>query len=347
MKIAIGTVQVPFIQGGAETHAEVLKKELNIRGYEVDIVSIPFKWYPSSTLVDCMRMARMVDLSEVNGKSIDLLINLKFPMYYTEHKNKVLWLLHQHRQAYELWGTKYGDLEKMEHGDRLREMIIRTDNRCISEHKKIFANSSTVAKRLMKYNRIKSTPLYHPPARHEELFCKNFSDFVFYPSRLDDLKRQHILVKAMYYTKTPVKAIIAGSCPSNYIHSLKSLIHNYGLQNKVQLVGYVPFEDKVRYYSESLCVYNGPYQEDYGYVTLEAFYSGKPVITHRDSGGPLEFVQDDKNGYIVEPDPVKVAEKLDFLYENKQKATVMGMNGTRLMKELQINWDHVIERLVK
>ena len=106
MKIAIATVQVPFITGGAEIHARLLHSELVKRGHECDIVTIPFKWYPSETLLNCMLMGRMMDLTEVNGEKMDLVIAMKFPAYYVKHPNKVLWLLHQHRQAYDLWGTE-------------------------------------------------------------------------------------------------------------------------------------------------------------------------------------------------------------------------------------------------
>ena len=44
-----------------------------------------------------------------------------------------------------------------------------------------------------------------------------------------------------------------------------------------------------------------PFDEDYGYVTLESFLAHKPVITTPDAGGPLEFVRDDDNGLICEP----------------------------------------------
>ena len=51
---------------------------------------------------------------------------------------------------------------------------------------------------------------------------------------------------------------------------------------------------------------NGVYDEDYGYITLEAFFAGKPVITHTDSGGPLEFVTHEHNGLVTEPNPVSL-----------------------------------------
>ncbi len=128
MKIAIATVQVPFITGGAEILTNLLQHELVKQGHEAEIVSVPFKWYPSETLLNCMIMGRMMDLTEVNGEKIDLVIAMKFPAYYVKHPNKVLWLMHQHRQAYDLWRTEYDDMHTWEDGEFIRKTIISNDN---------------------------------------------------------------------------------------------------------------------------------------------------------------------------------------------------------------------------
>ena len=88
---------------------------------------------------------------------------MKFPAYYVKHPNKVLWILHQHRPAYDLWGTPFQDIPTTPEGIRIREIIINCDNKFLPESKKIFTNSKNVASRLKKFNNIDSTPLYHPP----------------------------------------------------------------------------------------------------------------------------------------------------------------------------------------
>ena len=79
MKIAIAMVQVPFIRGGAEILADMLCNELKNRGHQADIITIPFKWYPSTSILNCMLAGRMLDLSEINGEKIDMVIAMKFP----------------------------------------------------------------------------------------------------------------------------------------------------------------------------------------------------------------------------------------------------------------------------
>ena len=89
------------------------------------------------------------------------------------------------------------------------------------------------------------------------------------------------------------------------------------------------------------------FDEDYGYVTLEAFYSKKPVITTNDSGCPLEFIDDKKNGFIVSPDPKKIATSMDTLFKNKQNSKKMGENGFQKIKSMNLSWDHVVKSLTK
>lgn len=347
MKIAIAMVQVPFIRGGAEIHAEMLKAELIKRGHQADIVTIPFKWYPASTLLDCMLMGRTMDLTEVNGEKIDRVIAMKFPAFYIKHENKVLWLLHQHRQAYDLWNTPYGDLHNFPEGEFIRDMIIKHDNKYIPEAKEVYTNAQNTANRLMKYNGIKAEALYHPPLNYDKMHCDSYGDFIFYASRIDPMKRQRLLVESARYTKTSVKFIIAGTGSKSELDYISDLINKYNLHEKVRMTGYISEQEKIDYYAKCLAVYFGAYDEDYGYITLESFFSKKPVIVHKDSGGPLEFITDKVNGYIIDEDPMLLAEKIDTFFLNHSLAQKMGENGFQSLKEKNIDWDYVINKLLQ
>lgn len=346
MRIAIATVQVPFITGGAEIHVDMLKNELKKRGHMVDVVTIPFKWYPGEAIVNAMMMGRMMDLTEVNGEKIDKVIAMKFPAIYVKHDHKVIWLLHQHRQAYDLWETEYGDLHKFPNGKKIRDLIEECDKKYIFEAEKIFTNAKNTSNRLLKYCNIESEALYHPPLNHEKLYCKEYDDFIFYPSRIDSIKRQRLLVEAAKYIKTEAKIVLAGSGSETELAYLEKLIKDNRLQNKVKLAGFISEEEKIEYYATCLGVYFGAYDEDYGYITLEAFFSKKPVIVHYDAGGPLEFVEDGINGYVIDADARKIAEKIDVLFRDREFACKMGSAGLESLYKKHMNWDYVIDRLL-
>lgn len=347
MRIAIASVQVPFITGGAEILTQMLRDELRKRGHEAEIVTIPFKWYPNETLRDCMKMGELMDLTSVNGHPIDVVIAMKFPAFYLKHEHKVIWLMHQHRQAYDLWGTPYGDIHKTNDGEELRQFIMDKDKEHLLEAGAIFTISQNSTNRLKRYNGIDSVPLYHPPMDYEKLYCEGYGEYVFYISRLSSIKRQHMLINAAKYLKSGAKVIIAGSGSDAQQEKIFELIKENHLEDKVKFVGRITDEDKINYYANCLGVYFGAYDEDYGYITLESFFAKKPVIVHNDAGGPLEFVEDGVNGYIVDTTPYAVAEKIDQLYYDKQLAKRLGEQGYQKLINMNMNWDYVIEQLIK
>ena len=345
MKVAIATVQVPFTTGGAEIHANSLKLALQARKVEADIVSIPFKWYPPSCLLDVMLMARLMDLTQVNGIPIDRVITLKFPAYYVEHGNKVGWLLHQHRQAYDLYETPFGDLHHNDEGRAVAAEIRKWDGRFLPDHRALFANSRNVQDRLRRYNALDSEVLYHPPANAERFHSAGFEDFILAPGRLDAMKRQHLVIDAMAALPERIKLVLIGSFDGEYGRVARDMAERIG-PDRVILRGIVSEDEKIDLYSRCLAVYNGVYDEDYGYITLESFLAAKPVIAHPDSGGPLEFIRHAENGFIVPATAGDIAACIRQLAEVPKTARDIGAAGRRAIDELGIGWDNVVEKLL-
>ena len=342
--ILICTTQVPFTTGGAEAHVEGLRCALIQAGYNAEIVALPFKWYPPSEIMRSALAWRLLDLSEANGKSVDLVIGMKFPAYLVGHKRKVLWIMHQYRAAYNLWDTPFDDLSTYPDGAQVREWVRQADNRLIPEAKKVFANSQTVADRLRRYNKIESQPLYHPPPRAESLRSGEQGDYIFYPSRLEPQKRQELLLEAMKFVTTPVKVILAGGSkdPKRY----ESLIKKHGVGERVSLRGFVAESEMIDLYANALGVCYLPFDEDYGYVTLEGMLSAKPVVVASDGGGATEFIEHGSEGLIVEPEPKAIAECLDSLYADRARARALGERGREKLKAMNLSWEHVVERLI-
>ncbi len=344
MRILICTTQVPFTSGGAEAHIANLRAALIEHGHEAEVVAIPFQWNPPEQIVNSMLVWRMLDLRWCNGRAVDLVVGMKFPAYLVRHPRKVLWILHQHKQAYELWDTQYGDLGADEEARRIREIIVDADTRLIPEARRVFANSRTVAQRLQTYNGISAEALYHPTPRAASLRCDSYGDYILYPSRLDRLKRQDLLIRAMAQTSSGVRCVLAGGGPEE--QELRKLIARLGLDDRVKLTGLVSDDELNRLYANALAIYYGPFAEDYGYVTLEAFGAGKAVVTLADSGGPTEFVRDSVNGFVVPPDPDAIALKLDLLLKRRKLAEELGREGLKSLNALELSWDKVVRKLL-
>lgn len=348
MRVLIATVKVPFIRGGAEVLAEGLLEALRARGHEADLVAIPFKHYPPERILDHMLACRLLDLSESFGSPIDRLIALKFPAYLIPHPCRILWLLHQHRQAYDLWSDpQFGELMHSPNGNQIREAIHRADRNFIPESKAVFTLSGNVSRRLKEGCRIDSTPLYSPPPHAESFYCSAPQEYLFYPSRIGRLKRHALVLQAVAKTRELVRIRFAGPAESPQLENeCRILTRQLGLANRVEWLGELSEEDIRHLYARCLGVVFPPRDEDYGYVTLEAMLSGKPVITCTDSGGPLEFALNGQTGLVTEPEPEALAAAMDELWANRSRASALGQAGRERYAQLNISWTNVVNRLL-
>jgi glycosyltransferase involved in cell wall biosynthesis len=348
VRIAVAHPQTPFVRGGAEIHAEALVRALREAGHETELVHVPFRWYPGDELVHQMGIWRSLDLSESNSIPIDMVIALKFPAYLVKHPNKVVWLIHQHRTAYELWDhPSFADLAADRHGRVVRDLIHGADRVALGEAKRIFTNSRNVAQRLERSLGIEGVPLYHRSPMTTRLLAEEpgpTGDYVLYPSRFDRIKRQELLLAAMREVSSDVRAVLVGAGPQE--EELRELVRRGGLEKKVELRGGVSDDELVELYRGALGVYYGPFDEDFGYVTLEGFAAARPVVTLADSGGPLEFVRDGENGLIADADAASIAAALDRLAQDRAAAERMGKAGRDTVLEMVPDWPGVVSRLV-
>lgn len=344
MKVAVVNNQAPFVRGGAELLAEWLHDKLQEYGHEAEIVRIPFRWNPPERIVDHMLAARLVRLA-----GVDRVVALKFPAYYVRHENKVLWLLHQFRQAYELWGTPYQDIPPTPAGHRVREAIVDADRRYLQEARRIYTNSQIVGHRLNLYSGLESEILFPPLPDASAYRCDGYGDYFFFPSRITAGKRQHLAAEAMASTASSARLVIAGApeTPAD-LERLRGIVKEHGLEERVRVLpGWLDEQEKLRLLAGARGVIYLPFGEDsYGYVTLEAFHARKPVITMDDSGGTLELIQDRRNGRVA-GDVGELAEAIDELAEDQSLAERMGDAALQTIDELEISWDRVIGCLTK
>jgi glycosyltransferase involved in cell wall biosynthesis len=347
MRILIASVQVPFVRGGAEILAEGLRAALQAEGHQADLVTLPFKWYPPERVLDHMLACRLLDLTESMGTRVDRLVCLKFPAYLIPHPNKVVWLLHQHRTAYDLWTHPQSELIRSPFALQIRDAVHRADRQHLPQARAIFTIAGNVSQRLFSYNGIESKPLYHPPGGADHFFCADAEDYLFFPSRLVQLKRQNLVLQALAHTRSPVRVRFAGRADSaEYWQELQGLTDRLGLHERVEWLGHVTEEQQRQLYAHCLGVVFPPVDEDYGYVTLEAMLSAKPVLTCPDAGGPLEFVRHNQTGLVADPTPAALAAAMDQLWDDRRRARDLGEAGRARYDSLDISWPKVVRRLV-
>lgn len=347
MRIGVTRTQVPFVHGGAERHAARLVQALQDYGHEATEITIPFKWYPVEQLFASIQAAKLTDLSEVEGAPIDLMIGLKFPAYLSQHPNMVFWILHQHRQAYDLWVSGHSELLQDPKGMAAKTLITHEDKAAFARSTRpIYANSCNVAGRIKAFLNLDATPLYHPPPLAEQLYTDGYDGPIFAPGRLNPSKRVDLMLCALAKTPGSVRLEIAGVADNPaYLEVLQSLARSLNVENRVTWLGNVSDLQLLAHYASARAVLFTPQDEDYGYITLEAMLAGKPVITVQDAGGPLEFITNNKEGHITDPSADSLALAMTTLSEDSALAERLGQAARARYAAMDIRWDHVVETL--
>ncbi|MBV8140786.1 MAG: glycosyltransferase family 4 protein [Verrucomicrobia bacterium] len=345
MKVLIANNMAPFVRGGAEELAYQLSARLNATpGVRSEILRVPFSWEPFERLANEIFLNRSLQLFNV-----DRVIALKFPAYLIPHDPKILWLLHQYRQAYDLRDRGESNIPETPRGEKILELIRRADAQAFSTCDRIFTISRVVQERLKRYNGFDSEVLM-TPMNNPELFVNRGDDgYIFAGGRINSAKRQHLLVEAMAFTNSAGNLIVAGppDTPGD-ADRLRDMVERLQLEDRVVLDFGFHSVGKIAYYVNhaSACAYLPVDEDAVGYVTLEAVSASKPVITLRDSGGILQLIIDRETGYVVEPDAKAIADAMDSIWSDPVHSAQMGKAALHLWESLNVTWPITIEKLL-
>jgi len=341
--VVVAAAQVPFQRGGAEWHARALVEELGARGFLADLVQLPFQWDPRRDALRSALAWRLLDFSQWSGTPVDLLIATRFPSYAARHPNKVVWLFHQFRQAYDLHDAGVDGFSDTPEQRALHRHVVELDTRLLKECRRLFTTSENNARRLARYNGLEAEVLRLPLQDHPAWRAFGYGDYVLSLGRLEVLKRTDLLVRAAAFLPENARVVIVGEGAER--ERLEALALETGVRSRVDFKGFIDDEAVRDLYARAGAVFYAPFDEDYGLVTLEALRSRRPVVTTTDAGGPLEFVRDGETGLVCDPEPEAVGRALSRLLEDKALAQRLGEAGHAATRD--IGWDQVIRSLTE
>jgi glycosyltransferase involved in cell wall biosynthesis len=334
MKIAVCGAHKPFMRGGAEMLMSNLVIALEDAGHEAELIRLPVAW-DQTRLFDAALAWRLVPVDA------DAVIATNFPSYYVKHPNKVVWLLHQHRAVYDAADAAWSDVGYDSTSRETQRLLAEWDTRALEEARALFAVSEVVAQRLKHFNGLNSQVLYHPPPLHRQLHPGAFGDYVFAPMRLERNKRPELAVEALALWDPRVRLVLTG--PGSLEAELRASASRHGVAERLRITGFLDDPALVETFAGALAVVYAPFEEDYGYVTLQAFLAGKPVITSHDSGGVLEWVQDGVNGFVTDGTAAAIGDAVNRLAADPNLAQRMGEAGRARVAAL--DWADVIRAL--
>jgi glycosyltransferase involved in cell wall biosynthesis len=343
-RILVVTSGALFVRGGHMVIAEETTAALRRAGYLADVLVTPQNRFGRQ--LSAYLSTWLTDVGETaDGHAVDQVISLRFPSYAVRHPRHVCWLNHRMREYYDLWERfTRGMGRRLLYKERVRRRLFHAlDRRLLTRNvSRLVAQSRTIQARLQRFGGIRSELLY-PPAPDRPYRTDEYGDYVFAVSRLTALKRLGLLVEAAALMKeTSLRLCIAGRGEEE--GALRARIAALGLKDRVELLGGVSDAELLDHYAACRAVAFVPWNEDYGFVTMEAFRSGKAVLTTHDSGGPSELVRHRETGLLAEPTPESVAEQLDVLARERGEAERMGQAALETARPH--TWDHAVEVLV-
>ena len=272
---------------------------------------------------------------------------MKFPAYLVRHPHKTIWLLHQYRQAYDMYGTELSNLAGAD-GERIRNVIEAGDAAAFCEARRIFTNSEVTRRRLAQYNGFDSEVLL-PPLNDPELFRGGPAHgYIFAGGRVNAVKRQYLIVEALRQVPD-VRLVIAGPPDSpDDAHRLRALVDANGLQDRVRLeLRFLPRAELAQFVNNALAVAYLPYDEDsLGYVAMEGAAAAKALITTTDSGGVRRLVVPGETGWVAEPTAESIADALQAAVGQPARTVAMGAAARELWNTLDLTWPATIRKLL-
>jgi glycosyltransferase involved in cell wall biosynthesis len=342
--VAVVTASPAFAEGGHLVMARELVQALRAAGHQSGLIVTPQNRFGRQGAAYLAAWCTDVGLAHENQK-IDQVISLRFPAYAVQHDHHVLWLNHRMREYYDLWdrfsqglGWKARAKEQVR-----RSLIHRADKFLFDRMSRRYVISATVQARLQRWGGTGSTVLYPPPPVREYR-CDGYDDYLFAVSRLAPLKRFDLLLRALAEpVASGIRCVIAGE--GGEMAALVRLRAQLGLETRVQFAGRLTDAEMVGHLARCRAVAFVPWNEDYGFVTVEAFSCAKPVVTVTDSGGPSELVTDGVTGAVVAPTPEALGAAISHVMRDRTRAIRMGEAGHAVVAPM--TWDAAVRELVR
>jgi glycosyltransferase involved in cell wall biosynthesis len=344
MRIAVVTSSPPDVEGGHLVIARELVGALREAGHDPHLVVTPD--YGFGRQAAAYAATWRTDVSRVDGHAVDRVISLRYPSYAVRHPRHVCWLNHTMREYYDLWPqflATLGSRNRIKEGIR-RSLIQAADKYLLTRNvTRLFVQSRTIQQRLAMWPSLRSEVLY-PPAPRRAYESREYGPVFLFVSRLNRLKRADLLIRALATADgIGIAAEIAGEGEER--PALEQLAAELGVANRVTFAGRLSDARMLEHLARCRAVVFPPFQEDYGFVTVEAFAASRPVITCQDSGGPAELVQDGVNGFVCAPSPEAIARALRALAGNAGRAQQLGAAASAAGARL--NWPDTVGKLLE
>ena len=319
--------------GGAERLFEGLHDGLISIGCDVQWIKVPADEPDFTTILSNYRYCQSLDL-----QSFDVVISTKAPTYIVEHPAHVVYLVHTIRAFDDMFDKVFPEqnLALCQQRSTLHALELKP----LAQAKARFAIGKEISDRLYRWRGMDAQVL-HPPLQKNEFRQGSFGEYFFVPGRLHIWKRLDLIINAVRQSSYPFHLKIAGEGDD-----LARLEEVAAGDPRIEFLGRISDEAVLDLYANALAVPFTPVHEDFGYVTLEAFASGKPVITCTDAGEPARLVEHGVNGLVCSPNAQAIQAAFEQLYDDRPWAEKLGQASLE-KANLMPDWPAVARTLMQ
>jgi len=321
-------------RGGAEAFHDGFCAALRNQGWAVDKIKIESDESTFEGILETYLRCYDLDVSQY-----DLVISSKAPSYAVRHPRHLCYLQHTIRVFYDMFDFEFPTPDEILLRNRARIQTLDTGLLSPPRVAHIFTNGDETLRRLQHYNGLDGDVLY-PGLLRDHFHTGHFENYLFLPGRLHRWKRVGLLIDAMRHVKSDVELRIAGTGEDH-----EKFIERASGDSRIRFLGRISDQECIEQYANALAVPFIPLMEDFGYITLEAFRSGKPVITCNDSGTPVDLVSHANAGFVTNPTPPAIGSAIEQFARDRNLAREMGGRGHESSKA--ITWNAAVERVFK
>ncbi|KAA1012038.1 glycosyltransferase family 4 protein [Paraburkholderia panacisoli] len=156
---------------------------------------------------------------------------------------------------------------------------------------------------------------------------KNDGGYLAFAGRLVEAKGIGDLLKALALLRAAGCVISLKLAGDGDVHHWQRMACDFQVDDLVTFAGWLDSDAKLEFYRNARVFCMPSHYESFGISTLEAMFSGVPVIGTR-LGGFLDLVEEGVTGYLVEPSsPQALAARIRRLMEDPELAERMGKAG--------------------
>ena len=320
--------------GGAERLYDALVLALRDAGHSVAELPVATD---EATVENIKRS--YVQAYDLDVSDFDMVVSTKAPTWLVRHPRHVCYLVHTIRVFYDMYDEVFGSGSAAQRANRALIQDLDTGALSPPRCRAVFSIGEEVSTRLRSANGIEAEVL-HPPLWTDAFFSGLSQGYILVPGRLHPWKRVDLSIMAMLQLRDPairMKVVGIGEAEAE----LRTLAAG---DSRIEFLGRVSDEELRDLYAGAALVAFTPKREDYGYITLEAFASSKPVVTCSDSGEAAVLVKDGTNGLVCAPDARSLCAGFERVLASPAEATAMGSAGQEWVSSL--SWSGIADRLV-